>query len=564
MSAPHSMVDTPTAAAERPRHRSHGSERLHGRRSERTPAATSGTAREPARLLAVVPAIAALAICVIPLTWPDHWAGVFSYDEGAYVGSAIELARGLVPYKDFAFVQPPGISLLLLPVAGLFRLAGLGTQDVMSAARVITAIATALGSGLAALALRHRGVVGMMVAGGALAAFPLAYTAFSSTLLEPYLDLLCLLGVVLLFPGGRLATSWRLGLAGLAFGLAFGFKVWAVIPAGFGFCWVVRSGLRDALRYTGGVVAGVAAIYGPFLALSPSSFIRDVFLAQVNRLDLVGFGFHRFVLVSGVKYLRLPAWWAVVLLSLLLALWAAAHLLAPAGDGTGRSFDWYVAVVGVVVLCILMLGHPYYAHYSDILAPWAALSVGSLTARAVAGASARLALRRAGSASASEPDTRVGRTLGGLVLAVVLVAVVVVPTRELWSARKFDTAPENAAILRLVSATPAASCVVSDESAMLEAANRLTTGGPHCPVVIDSDGVRLVTLAQLGRRPATYVALAAEWQRWFGRASYVYLTRRFHLRIPWTRALSAWFHRHFVRVRLPGADEILGWWFRRR
>jgi hypothetical protein len=520
--------------------------------------------RQPARWLAILPAIAALVVCVIPLTWPDHWAGVFSYDEGAYVGSAIELARGLVPYKDFAFVQPPGISLLLLPVADLYRLAGLGTQDVTSAARVITAIATALGSGLAALALRHRGVVGMMVAGGALAAFPLAYTAFSSTLLEPYLDLFCLLGVVLLFRGGRLATGWRLALAGLAFGLAFGFKVWAVIPAGLGFCWVVRSRPRDVLRYTGGVAAGVAAIYGPFLAIAPRAFIRDVFLAQVNRLDLVGFGFHRFVLVSGVKYLRLPAWCAGALIVVWVALWAAAHLLAPAGDEAGRSFDWYVAVVGVVVLCILMLGHPYYAHYSDILAPWAALSAGSLVARVVDGASARIALRSAGSGSATERAARARRALGGPVLAVVLVAVVVVPTRELWSARKFDSAPENAAILRLVSATPAASCVVSDESAMLEAANRLTTGGPHCPVVIDSDGVRLVTLAQLGRRPVAYRALAAEWQRWFGRASYVYLTRRFHLRIPWTRALSAWFHRHFVRVRLPARDEILGWWFRRR
>ncbi|HLI45032.1 MAG TPA: hypothetical protein VKU92_11280 [Acidimicrobiales bacterium] len=496
---------------------------------------------------------------MIPLTWPHHWAGVFSYDEGAYVGSAIELARGLVPYKDFAFVQPPGISLLLAPVAGLFRLAGLGTEDVLSAARVMTAIATALGSGLAALALRHRGVVGMMVAGGALAAFPLAYTAFSSTLLEPYLDLLCLAGVVLLFRGGHLATGWRLALAGLAFGLAFGFKVWAVIPAGLGVLWVFRSGARDVARYTGGVVAGVAAIYGPFLALAPRAFIRDVFLAQVNRLDLVGFGFHRFVLVSGVKYLRLPAWWAVLLIAVWVALLAAAHLLAPTADRSGRSFEWYVAVVAVVILCILMLGHPYYAHYSDILAPWAALSAGSLVARAVVGASGRLALR----GSAGDP-ARSRRSMTGLVMAVVLVAIVVVPTRELWSARKFDTAPQNAAILRLVSATPATSCVVSDESEMLEAANRLTTGGPLCPVVIDSDGERLVTLAELGRRRAAYVALAAQWQRWFGRARYVYLTRRFHLRIPWTRELSGWFHRHFVRVRLPARDEILGWWFRRR
>jgi hypothetical protein len=509
----------------------------------------------PPRWVAALPACAALVIGLIPLTWTNHWSGAFSYDEGAYVGSAIELARGLLPYRDFAFVQPPGITILLLPIAALGRAFGAGTQDVTNVARVLTVLATALSAGLAALAVRHRGIVGMMVAGGALAAFPLAYTSFSSTLLEPYLDVLCLLGVVVLFRRGSIVSGpWRLYAGGIVFGLAIGFKIWALIPAGLGVLWTLRTGWRIAARYLAGIVTGVLVMFGPFLVASPQAFVRDVFLAQADRLNVTKVGFDRFASITGVQYLRFPIWWAWVLVALWLALLALAHLpRRPVGPG--RSLDWFVSATAVVVLALLMVGHPYYPHYANILAPWVAITGGSLAARAVGNLSA---LRRHDSGERSR------RVLTAIVLGVTLLAVVLVPVRELWSARLFDSATRSAAILSIVTKVPSSECVVSDASNMLEAANRFATGGARCPVIVDSQGVRLAALAQHGDSAATYRALASQWRDWFSRAQLVYLTHRFRLRIPWKPWLATWFHQHFRRVRLPASDEIVGWLFRRR
>src|SRR5579862_9052110 len=46
------------------------------------------------------------------------------YDDGDYFGSAVRLTQGVLPYRDFVFVQPPGITLLMVPSALLAKLTG--------------------------------------------------------------------------------------------------------------------------------------------------------------------------------------------------------------------------------------------------------------------------------------------------------------------------------------------------------------------------------------------------------------------------------------------------------
>src|SRR6266702_8342575 len=42
---------------------------------------------------------------------------ITQFDDGPYFGSAVRLVHGVLPYRDYAFVQPPGITELMSPAA---------------------------------------------------------------------------------------------------------------------------------------------------------------------------------------------------------------------------------------------------------------------------------------------------------------------------------------------------------------------------------------------------------------------------------------------------------------
>src|SRR6478735_7565455 len=90
-------------------------------------------------LPALVPGLVALAICVYQLSRPHAFWGVHGADDGLYLGAALRLAHGALPYRDFAFVHPPGMAVLMGPL-GIFR----DTRDAMAGARVVTAFVTGL------------------------------------------------------------------------------------------------------------------------------------------------------------------------------------------------------------------------------------------------------------------------------------------------------------------------------------------------------------------------------------------------------------------------------------
>ena len=65
------------------------------------------------------------------------------YDDGVLFGSSLRLVHGVLPYRDFIFAQPPGITLLLVPAALLAKVAG--TAWGMAAARIPTLLASTAG-----------------------------------------------------------------------------------------------------------------------------------------------------------------------------------------------------------------------------------------------------------------------------------------------------------------------------------------------------------------------------------------------------------------------------------
>ena len=73
---------------------------------------------------ALVAGLVALGVTGYQLTLPHALAGVhgytgYGYDDGVYLGTAIRLVHGVFPYRDYAFVHPPGIALLLTPACVL-------------------------------------------------------------------------------------------------------------------------------------------------------------------------------------------------------------------------------------------------------------------------------------------------------------------------------------------------------------------------------------------------------------------------------------------------------------
>ena len=111
----------------------------------------------------VVPGLVALGVCAYQLSLPNvlfgyHYSTGNPYDDGVYLGAALHLVNGVLPYRDFVLLHPPGVALLMTPIAALGRI--IGTRDAMAGARLVTVLITALNAGLAAIAASQPGCRG--------------------------------------------------------------------------------------------------------------------------------------------------------------------------------------------------------------------------------------------------------------------------------------------------------------------------------------------------------------------------------------------------------------------
>ena len=241
------------------------------------------TRPEPVTAAIVILTALAVALRLYQLSRPDYLIGVTEYDDGTDFGSAILLIHGDLPYRDFIMVQPPGITLLMAPVALVTK--GLGTAWGMGVGRILTALAGAAAVTMGGLLVRHRGLLAVLVTGGILAVYPPAVQAAHTVLLEPWVVLFCLAGLLAVFDGDRLASTRtrRLVWGGVAFGFAGAIKVWAILPV-LVILVLILAGRqpRRAAAYAAGVVAGFAVPVLPFAALAPATFYRSVVVAQLR------------------------------------------------------------------------------------------------------------------------------------------------------------------------------------------------------------------------------------------------------------------------------------------
>src|SRR5579875_2761179 len=81
----------------------------------RTEGIRRGSRATPVGLAITIATVLALGLRLYQLTRPGYLLSVTEYDDGPYFGSALRLVSGVLPYRDFLLVQPPGITLLMIP-----------------------------------------------------------------------------------------------------------------------------------------------------------------------------------------------------------------------------------------------------------------------------------------------------------------------------------------------------------------------------------------------------------------------------------------------------------------
>ena len=110
------------------------------------------------------------------------------YDTGVYLAASIHLVSGVVPYRNYVFVQPPGLVVLLSPLGVIGRLGS--THGAFVVGRIVSALVTALNVSLVTWLVRGRGRVAMVIAGVGLALLPVVVLVSTGVNLEPYCCLL--------------------------------------------------------------------------------------------------------------------------------------------------------------------------------------------------------------------------------------------------------------------------------------------------------------------------------------------------------------------------------------
>jgi alpha-1,2-mannosyltransferase len=512
-------------------------------------------ARRPVAVPVTIAACAALALALraYQLSRPGYLLGVTEYDDGVLFGNALRLASGVIPYRDFAMVQPPGSALLMVPVALLAKVTG--TAWGLAVARILTVCADTANVVLLGVLVRHRGPVTAGVACGLYAVYPDALVAAHTFLLEPWLNLCCLAGAALIFDGDRVAAAdtRRLALGGAAFGFAVTVKIWALVPLAVAGLVVVASTRRARpAALAGGAGLGLGVPLAPFAVLAPGGLARGVLVDQLVRnasgaRDLTG----RLAELAGAQgLLSLPARFPRPLLLAAVAA-AIAGLYAAAYLAAGRrpaALDAYALLAAVAVTGMLLWPRLYYPHYGAFDGPFLALAV-ALPAGLLTDALLPVGLLPRGPL----PGGRLAasRAAGAVLAAGLAVAVATAGVARFRAESRLAGTQVAAAAGRLI---PAGACVVTNDSAYTVAAGRFYSDVAGCPAMTDSFGTLIAMTGGHPRdaSPAVLAPVAALWQATLEQAAYVWLTGDTVAQIPWNSGLYGYFRRHFRLIGLTG------------
>lgn len=502
----------------------------------------------PPGVVILLATVLALGIRLFTLTRPGFLTGVSEYDDGVYLGAAIRLTQGALPYRDFAFVQPPGMLLLMTPAAVVARMTS--TAAAMAFARLLTVFASTACVPLAGNLVRHRGTLVTAVTCGILAVYPDDVAAAHTLLLEPWMNLFCLIAASAAFSNGMLARPARLAWAGVALGVAGTVKFWAVVPSAIllVLCLIVAEQRTRRMRaYLMGLVVGFAVPTAPFVLAAPVTFVRSTLLYQASRvgtfvplslrlahltglIDVLNWegklslhaGVHSLFAGNVLAYISTArtGWLPLVVTAVL----AAAIAIGYIRQGRRLShLEWFSLATAALACALILSYSAFFYHYPAFVAPWLALAAG-------------------GAAGGLAGSLRFQRMLV-VAFAVVILGVAALQLDEVAPL----SAPTSVAVGRLI---PEGACVVTDVTSLTISANRFVSLRPGCPDIIDSLATTLALSHGVSVQggAANSRSVVAAWQSILSRAQYVWLSPGDARRIPWTHELSSWFRQNFRPV----------------
>jgi alpha-1,2-mannosyltransferase len=221
---------------------------------------------------------------LVPLLRGGGLHAMGNYDDGVHYAAAMGLVHGLLPYRDFLFLHPPGIALLVAPFAWLAEL--LGEPDAMLVARLCWMALGGLNAVLCGLVLLPLGRLAAVVTALMYAVYFGAVYVEHTVLLEPPATTVLLLALVItraLGSGEGLGTAHYV-VAGLLLGLSPTVKIWgvlAVLIVAAGLAW--HRGLRRGLTVLLSAAASCMVVCLPFLLAAPRTMWQMVVVDQVGR-----------------------------------------------------------------------------------------------------------------------------------------------------------------------------------------------------------------------------------------------------------------------------------------
>jgi hypothetical protein len=443
---------------------------------------------------------------------------------------------------------------------------------------------------LVGLLVRHRGPLAAGVASGGYAIYPAALNASQSLFLEPWLNLFCLLGAVILFDGDRIAGLGEPGRpdrhprralwAGVCFGFAAAVKIWAGIPAlvAWVLCLTARRGRppRPALSFAGGFAAGILVPCLPFEILAPSGFGRTVFVSELVQATHGRVGVNpRVADITGIVGLSSVGvnpriWQGITAAAVVFLFVVIAWVRARRGGLRATALDWFALVTTIVVTGMLFSPSEWYVHYAAFAGPFLVVLLGLSAARL--GTPGRPRRDKPGQPrpdkpgqpgrdkpAKSRPDQpRTGRRRIRLVTVAAVFAALAIAAMGAADGYAVTTLYPTRSLQGASALIPPGTCVLTDTAAATIVIDRFSARSPGCPAVVDTVGTLIATThgQDFVAGPGVLQADTQVWQQAFQHADYVWLIGNngyTGARIAWTPALHAYFAAHFTLIALPSS-----------
>lgn len=481
-------------------------------------------------------ALLAIVVRLSLLSVPGRLTGLTEYDDGVYLGAALRLVQGIFPYKDYVLVQPPGITILLLPIAFIAKV--VGTLKAMVIARFLTIVVSAINVVLMGQLVKSKGKVAIIAACGVMALYSQAVASSVTVLLEPYMNLFCLLGLIAIFKDLEFRSTHRSYLVGgILIGIAGSIKSWAIVPALTMLIVVLifekQSRVGKALRFAVGVVVGFLLFVFPFYVVDPGGLIHDVITVQLNRVPGGRVSLMTrlyYITGSGVLTHFFGHQSLVTILGLVLGIVMVVVLLRSKAKKS-QPLWYFGAVTAVAVFAVLLYPSDFYYHYPDFLTPYIAI-VFSFSAWLFA-------------------DMISNRSTLARVLTIAL-AFYLIPITFIAAEIVYEHQQMTVAVPKDFASTiiPPGACVVSDVEAMLIESNRFYSNKKDCPTMLDSYGTALALSGgkTINGGAASSSKLDKYWLSVMKNASYIWLSPREKARLPWTSGNLDYFKAHYKRV----------------